>query len=171
MPPKSSIVTIALLLSSLIFSQAVISSNEKDPLPRTKEPSRSGKIFDELSKLDSELFDAAFVSCDQKKFEVFFTDDAEFYHDLAGVKFGPAVKKLGLCPKDKGLRRVLNRASVQVFPVEGYGAIQTGDHTFVQNGRKTVEGAHFVHLWRHTENGWKIARIFSFGHEQEIPKK
>lgn len=168
---KSSIAIIALLFSSLAFSQTAITGSEKQLLATAQDSSRAGKLFDELARLDSELFNAAFVSCDQKKFEVFFTEDAEFYHDLAGAKFGPAVRTLGPCPKDKGLSRVLNRASVQVFPVEGYGAIQTGDHTFVQNGSKTVEVAHFVHLWRHTENGWKIARVLSFGHEQVAPKK
>jgi hypothetical protein len=168
---KLSIAIIILLFNSLAFSQTVVPSDGKKTVTPVQDSSRSGKLFDELAKLDSELFDAAFVSCDQKKFEVFFTEDAEFYHDLAGAKFGPAVRKLGPCPKDKGLSRVLNQASVQVFPVEGYGAIQTGDHTFVQNGSKTVEVAHFVHLWRHTENGWKIARILSFGHQQESAKK
>lgn len=164
---KLLIVIVALAFSALAFSEAALPPNGKAPTPLANDTPESGNLFDELVRLDAELFDAAFVSCDQKKYEAFFTDDVEFYHDLAGAKFGDAVKKLGPCPKDKGLSRILNLASVEVFPVEGYGAIQTGKHTFVQKGSSTIEVAQFVHLWRHTEKGWKIARVMSFGHEQQ----
>lgn len=157
----------ALTSSALAFSDAALPPNGKTPTPLANDTPDSGNLFNELMRLDAELFDAAFVSCDQKKYEAFFTDDVEFYHDLAGARFGDAVKKLGPCPRDKGLSRILNQASVEVFPVEGYGAIQTGKHTFVQKGSKTIEIAQFVHLWRNTEDGWKIARVMSFGHEQQ----
>ena len=166
---KLTIAAAALSIATLVSAQTAEPKNAKDHAAAAQESSKSGKLFDELAKLDSELFDAAFVACDQKKYEAFFTDDVEFYHDLTGAKYGAAVRKLGPCPKEKGLSRVLNRASLQVFPVKGYGAIQNGDHSFVQNGSKTVEVAHFTHLWRQTEKGWQIARVLSFGHEQQPP--
>jgi hypothetical protein len=161
---------VALTFSSVVLAQNELPKNDKNEqqhITSGQDSSRSGKLFDELAKLDAQLFEAAFISCDQKKYELFFTEDVEFYHDLAGAKFGSAVRTLGPCPKDKGLSRILDRASLQVFPVEGYGAIQSGNHSFVQKGSKTVEVAHFVHLWRRTDKGWHIARVLSFGHKQQ----
>jgi hypothetical protein len=167
---KLSCAIVALAFSALAFSETPLQPNAKASTPLANDTPESGNLFNELIRLDAELFDAAFVSCDQKKYESFFTNDVEFYHDLAGAKFGDAVKKLGPCPADKGLSRILNQASVEVFPVEGYGAIQTRRHTFVQKGSKTIEVAQFVHLWRSTEKGWKLARVMSFGHEQQSPE-
>lgn len=163
---KLLILTLGWGLAVTVFAEPKMPGKQTQQPVKVQDLSRAGALFDELAKLDAELFDAAFISCDPKKFAQLFTDDAEFYHDLAGAKFGPEVRTLGPCPKDKGLSRLLNRGSVQVFAVEGYGAIQTGEHSFVQHGSKTIEVAHFVHLWRKTANGWKMARILSFGHQQ-----
>jgi len=125
---------------------------------------RSGRLYDELAAMDRELFAAAFVDCDQAKFRSLFTEDAEFYHDLDGAKTGNAVTTLGDCPRDRGVRRVLVEGSLEVWPVKDYGAIQTGRHMFVTVGQEEAGIAKFVHLWRHSDGQWRLARVLSFDH-------
>ena len=54
--------------------------------------------------------------------------------------------------------------SLQVYPIKGYGAVQTGVHRFVERGVPTMTVAKFVHLWRKTDDGWKLSRVLSFDH-------
>lgn len=52
------------------------------------DPSRSGALYDELARMDSVLFDAAFVTCSAPKVNSLFRDDIEFYHDQTGLSAG-----------------------------------------------------------------------------------
>lgn len=125
---------------------------------------RSGRVYDELAKMDRELFDAAFVDCDQAKFSSIFTDDAEFYHDRAGASYGESVKQLKSCPRDNGVKRTLVPGSLEVYPIKGFGAVQIGRHTFTRKGEKGAEIAKFVHLWSYSEGKWRLSRVMSFDH-------
>jgi hypothetical protein len=114
--------------------------------------------------MDRELFDAAFVSCDQAKFSSMFTDDAEFYHDRTGATYGERVKQLQSCPRDDGVKRTLVAGSLEVYPIKDFGAVQLGRHTFTREGEPGAEVAQFVHLWRYSEGEWRLARVLSFDH-------
>ena len=113
-----------------------------------QESVRSGPLFDELAQMDKELFEAAFVTCNAEKFRALFTDDAEFYHDRTGAAVGESVRTLKSCPRDNGVTRTLVPNSVEVYPMQGYGAIQIGRHVFVRKGEPGAEVAKFVHLWK-----------------------
>jgi hypothetical protein len=127
----------------------------------------AGPLYDELARMDSLLFHTAFVSCNPDSFQAFFTEDVEFYHDRAGASFGEDVRTLRGCPRDQGVRRVLIEGSLEVYPMNGYGAIQMGEHRFVEAGAETSTIAKFVHLWRHEDGRWRIARVLSFEHKSE----
>lgn len=114
--------------------------------------------------MDRELFDAAFLKCDQAKFSSLFTDDAEFYHDRTGASYGEAVKQLHSCPRDDGVKRTLVAGSLEVYPIKDFGAIQMGRHTFTREGEPGVEIAKFIHLWRYSDGKWQLARVMSFDH-------
>lgn len=129
----------------------------------------AGSLYDELARMDRKLFEAAFVTCDPVVFRSLFTADAEFYHDLAGPTFGDDVRTLKNCPRDNGVRRVLVPESLEVYPMEGYGAIQMGEHWFVEEGAQTSTLAKFVHLWRKENGEWRVARVLSFDH-RSLPK-
>ncbi len=129
-----------------------------------QESPRSGRLYDELANMDRELFDAAFVNCDQAKFSSLFTDDAEFYHDRAGASHGEAVRQLRSCPRDDGVKRTLVAGSLEVYPIKDFGAIQMGRHTFTREGEPGVEIAKFVHLWQYSGGNWRLARVMSFDH-------
>jgi Domain of unknown function (DUF4440) len=129
-----------------------------------QDSARSGRLYDELAKMDRELFEAAFVTCDQVKFSSVFVDDPEFYHDRTGATYGEDVKRLQSCPRDNGVKRTLVADSLEVYPLKDYGAIQIGRHTFTRAGEPGVEIAKFVHLWRYIDGQWRLARVLSFDH-------
>jgi hypothetical protein len=114
--------------------------------------------------MDRELFDAAFVDCDQAKFGSLFTDDAEFYHDRTGATYGESVKQLRSCPRDNGVKRTLVPGSLEVYPIKDFGAIQMGRHYFTREGEPGAEIAKFVHLWRYGDGKWRLSRVMSFDH-------
>jgi hypothetical protein len=114
--------------------------------------------------MDHELFEAAFVTCDQVKFSSLLVDDPEFYHDRTGASFGDDVKKLKGCPRDNGVTRTLVAGSLEVYPIKDFGAVQVGRHTFARAGEPGVEVAKFVHLWRYRDGQWRMARVLSFDH-------
>lgn len=128
------------------------------------DPYTSGPLFDELAEMDRIVFHNAFVECDADKFRALFTEDAEFYHDKAGPTFGEKARTLNGCPKNDGVQRVLVEDSLRVYPMAGYGAIQTGEHWFVEEGASTSTLAKFVTLWKRVDGTWKMARVLSFDH-------
>lgn len=133
---------------------------------------RSGPLYDDLARMDSALFEAAFVTCSADKFKAIFTEDAEFYHDRTGASYGDAVRTLKSCPRDNGVTRTLVPGSLEVYPMQDYGAIQIGRHTFARAGEPGSEVAQFVHLWKREGASWKLARVLSFDHRpspQENP--
>ncbi|HEY9109346.1 MAG TPA: nuclear transport factor 2 family protein [Roseateles sp.] len=135
-----------------------------------QETARSGPLYDELAGMDAALFEAAFVTCDAARFRAIFTEDAEFYHDRTGASFGEAVKVMKSCPRDNGVTRMLVPGSLEVYPLQGYGAVQIGRHVFARQGEAGSEEAKFVHLWKREAGGWRLARVLSFDHRPSEPK-
>lgn len=131
--------------------------------------SETTKLYDTLAQMDQHVFETAFVDCDAKKFRNLFTEDAAFYHDVAGPTFGEDVWTLKGCPANDGVQRMLEPGSLEVFPMKNYGAIQTGEHWFVEEGAANSTLARFIHLWRFENDAWRIARVFSFDH-RSMPK-
>ncbi len=119
------------------------------------------------------LFWQAYNACDIDQMGDFFTEDVEFYHDKAGLtttraRFMETVKN-GLCGNENfRLRREAVEGSVAVYPLEGYGAILTGEHVFyvLEKGKpERLDGlAKFTHVWLYKDGVWKMARILSYDH-------
>ena len=87
-------------------------------------------LFKTISALDTELFDA-YNKCDLEKFVSLLADDLEFYHDATGSSRGAQAAvdavKTNICGK---VRRDLAPGSLKVYPLKGYGAVETGIHLF-----------------------------------------
>ncbi len=140
----------------------------------------------QIAEADQALFRAIFDDCDPEALKGLVTDDFEFYHDKWGQiarskdEFVKAIR--GLCERQragtdfKG-RRVLVKESLEVYPMKGYGAIESGRHDFfkVEPGKPDVptEKARFTHLWRLDNGKWLLARVLSYDHVDEpgSPKK
>jgi hypothetical protein len=95
-------------------------------------------------------------------------DDVEFYHDQGGVTLGKAaltdsVKK-NICGK---VTRELAPGTLKVYPMKGYGMLETGVHRFHHPGHEDTEGVgegQFIHLWQYKDGAWKVTRVISYDH-------
>lgn len=70
-------------------------------------------------------------------------------------------------PKRKVLRKPA-AGTFKVYPLDGYGAILTGNHDFyiLENGKEKKTGtAKFTHLWLLKDGYWKMARVLSYDHK------
>lgn len=130
-------------------------------------------LFEQVVALDKAVFDA-FNNCDIAKFKNLFTPDVEFYHDKGGVtltaeKLAESVQ-MNICgnPMAK-VRREAVPETLKVYPMDGYGAIITGEHNFYQviAGTEKLTGtAKFTHLCIFKDGRWRISRVLSYDHRE-----
>jgi hypothetical protein len=146
-----------LLLLALLTTQADAQSRQ-DILT-------NDKLFRRIESLDGEVF-GAFNRCDLKKLSSFFTQDVEFYQDTEGVTWSRRrlikdIKKY-ICGK---VRRELIPATLEVYPIKGFGAVEIGDHRFCEIATGKCEGvAKFIHIWQNKSDVWTITRVISYDH-------
>src|SRR6516162_420980 len=115
---------------------------------------QSDPLFKTVQDLDSKLFDA-YNHCDLATLGQMVSADLEFYHDKTGLSVGKdpfiAAIKQNICGK---VERLLVPGSLEVYPLNGYGAVEIGVHRFSHPGHPE-EGtgeAKFVTLWQN-KNG------------------
>ena len=129
----------------------------------------SGPLFDSIAAQDAATFDA-FNHCDEPgqldKHASHFAPDVEFYHDAGGVTW---TRDAMIANTGKNVcghfRRQLVPGSLRVWPVKGFGAIETGSHVFCQLAGKDCEGlADYTIVWHQVGDHWLITRVLSYGH-------
>ena len=77
-----------LLCLGTVLTRGVSAQSGRTPTDfPTTQPAPSDSLFLTISSLDKELFEAV-DRCDMKKFDSFWVDDAEFYHDKGGLMVG-----------------------------------------------------------------------------------
>ncbi len=153
-----------ILFACLALTTAARAQAAKDsPAPR--------ELYDRVAALDAVMFDA-YNRCDIDKVGTLFTEDLEFYHEKGGLTLTRdatlAVMRKNLCAGGGyHLRRELVQGSMEVRPINNYGAVQTGEHRFYlsQKGEKeALDGiCKFVMLWRKTGDEWRVSRVISYG--------
>ena len=133
----------------------------------------SEKLYQEIVNLDTLVFEA-YNSCNLSVFKTFFVKDLEFYHDKSGLiltrKKMLKILEATLCSNSEvKTRRELIVDSLEVYPLQNFGAIEIGTHYYYQsvNGKpeKKVEVAKFTHIWQKKKNKWKISRVLSYDHQ------
>jgi ketosteroid isomerase-like protein len=124
------------------------------------------KLYDTIQHLDS-LFFATYNTCAQdiEKHASFYADSIEFYHDQGGLMTSKKdvvdATKRNICGK---VRRELIIGSIEVYPIHGFGAIETGLHCFHNSAEPVGTPAKigkFTIIWRHKDGQWKIYRVIS----------
>jgi hypothetical protein len=138
------------------------------PVPEAADPALTALIAEK----DAAMF-AAFNSCDGEGFGAYLEDGLEFYHDQAGLSVGRAATvdavNNSVC---NNFTRQLVPGTLEVWPIPGYGAVETGLHTFTNAGADAPHGiARFLHVWHQEGDTWRIARIVSYGHAPYTPPK
>jgi ketosteroid isomerase-like protein len=140
-------------------------------------PAQTKQLTEEIAAADLALFSAFFDRCDTAALATMVTDDLEMFHDkngfmtktgkefLDGIAATCARQKTG---EDYRARREVVPGTLKVYPLNNYGAVETGVHRFYQllpgKPEKLVEVSQFTHVWRKDEGGWKLARVLSYDH-------
>ena len=168
----------------LIFLSLAAAAAQPAPATERTDPvlPEGAALTAAVAARDAELFDLIFEGCDPERLRTMLTPDFEMYHDRGGVVAGTADAFVEdyrrncterAAPDAWRSRRALIAASLNVHPVPGYGAIEDGEHQFYErrgNGPERLAGrARFTQLWRLTEDGWRLARVFSYGHRAAEP--
>jgi hypothetical protein len=127
----------------------------------------SQALYDSIVHMDSLLFNS-FNNQDLETQKCIFATDLEFYHDKGGLMHYQQVieSTRNLFAQNNGLKRTLIPGSMEVYPIPGYGAMQTGMHCFchVENGKDDCGTFRFVHIWQSAQDGWKLTRVISYDH-------
>ena len=161
----------SLALIAVITLASCAASNETARQPtfsKAPEPLRKTIV-----QMDEALF-AAFNACDIAAFTAYLTPDVEFYHDEGGLMLSAGSQAEGLkvrCAeqaKNGELRRELVKASLEVYPIKNYGAVEIGTHNFYRTlpgkREKLSTVAKFMHIWQQDGGQWRVARIVSYAH-------
>ena len=151
-------------LTTIAFLVIILSCSAKgqtkDEVPAYKPESKA--LYDSIVRMDS-TWEDSYNNCRMDVQEQIISDDLEFYHDRGGVmtskKLLIEALKNNICGK---VTRELLKGSIEVYPINNYGAVEMGYHRFHNKKEKsTSQYARFVHIW-HKENGqWKITRAIS----------
>ncbi len=155
---------IFLILTILVFISSCSTTKNTNSLSNYKPDDQ--KLYDTIVHLDSIFFEA-YNTCNVNldRYSAFFSDNIEFYHDQGGLMtFKQDIidaTKRNVCGK---VTRELVKGSIEVYPINNYGAIEIGFHKFHNNIEK--EGTpskigRFVIIWQNINNEWKITRVIS----------
>lgn len=144
---------------ALVFCFATVLSAQQS--------SKEEALFREIYTMDSLLF-TAFNNRDVVAMGNIFDKDLEFYHDISGLTgYDRNLELLGtMASNEHAPTRDLVKGSMEVFPVPGYGAIQSASHRFchLENGQMDCGTFKFVHIWQQKDGAWKLTRVVSFDH-------
>ena len=115
------------MLAVALFTITLPCANAQSPSPA---PATQDVLYLTVAALDTNLFDAI-NRCDMKAVDSMCADDEEFYHDQNGLMVGrqnivDAIKN-NLCGK---VTRQLVAGALEVYPLNGYGAVEIGVHRF-----------------------------------------
>ena len=151
-----------LLLSIFIYSNALAQNQNERKVATTQI-----ELFNKVANLDSSLF-AAYNSKNLNLMKTYFTKDLEWYQDNGGlIDFEKVFSNFqSIFNRDYDLKRNLIRESLEVHPIEGYGAIEIGKHQFkhIENGKLEIGTFKFVMIWKNDNGNWKISRVISYDH-------
>jgi ketosteroid isomerase-like protein len=124
-------------------------------------------LFNEIANLDSSLFEA-YNSKNLDLMKTYFTKDLEWYQDNGGLlDFEKVFSNFqSIFNRDYDLKRNLIKESLEVHPIEGYGAIEIGKHQFkhIENGKLEIGTFKFLMIWKNDNGNWKISRVISYDH-------
>lgn len=143
---------------------------ELDYLVNTKfnnAPLKGNTLYAEIAHMDSVLF-GAYNAHNMAIVKETFDKSLEFYHDKGGLSnYDQTIASLtNALTTVKDIRRDLVPGSMEVYPINNYGAIEVGLHTFChqENGQPNCGTFKFVHVWQKKDGVWKLTRVVSYDH-------
>jgi len=170
-----SAVTLA-LVGTVGFAQISSKNANESGIPSvqaTKDPKDMSRaeLTATVKRLDADLFNA-YNHCELQKFGSFFPEHLEFYHDQTGG--GPMTREQLVAAIKQNICGKVHRdlESLEVFPMEHYGALETGVHRFSHPGIDNDQGdAKFVQLWKYEDGRWWLTVVISYDHNEPVNGK
>lgn len=166
---KSANAVTALLAALAVSGSAQGAETASGSAPAAAEtiPTDAATLRDRVAELDQQMFDA-YNAHDVDRLMAMFADDLEFYHDTGGLLTHEQVKAgfTSVFANNKDIRRDLVDGTLEVYPIKGYGAVETGAHRFchTENGKADCGTFRFMQLWRLKDGAWQVSREVSYGH-------
>lgn len=121
------------------------------------------ELYNTIVALDKKFFDA-YNTCDLETISDLISEDIEFFHDKGGLSTSKPdivmALKNNICGK---VTRTLINGSIEVYPINGYGAVQMGEHKFfnkLEPDAKSIPSK-FITIWKNENGAWKMTRIVS----------
>lgn len=139
------------------------------PATAAAPPPVSPELYRTIARQDSLMF-VAFNRHDVQQLQAFFAEDLEFYHDKGGLtnfqQTMQGFQRLFDQNKTTGLNRQLVPGTLEVYPINGYGAVETYQHRFchVENGHDDCGTFKNMMVWRLRDGRWQVTRVVSYGH-------
>jgi hypothetical protein len=160
------LINILIIATTYSFTSFTVKETVKKETSPTDTPT-SGPLYTEIAHMDTLMFDA-FNSRNIDKLKQFFDPGLELYQDNTGVRnFTETIEAFTtLFKMDYILTRKLVPGSMEVYPIKGYGAIQTGKHIFshIENGKYQEGTFKFMQIWQKKEGVWRVTREITYGH-------
>ena len=159
---KNSIKLLTLLFLIISFISCKTGPEKKLTQEREYTPIDK-KIFEEIKAMDKVFFDA-YNNCDLEKQALIYSDNIEFFHDKGGLMTSKKEiiegTKRNICGK---VTRELIDGSLEVYPINNYGAVQIGYHKFYNNQEPNTESipSKFITMWHNDNGDWKMAKVIS----------
>ena len=124
----------------------------------------SPELYNTIVHYDSVFFNA-YNSCNLDIQGEIYSDSIEFYHDKGGLMTSKqeildATKK-NICGK---VTRKMVPGSIEVYPINQFGAVEIGLHRFHNNTEKVdsiSKPDKFIIIWKHANSRWQISRVVS----------
>jgi ketosteroid isomerase-like protein len=159
---KEKSIVIALLVMLFISACSSTKNNKTEPPEKYKPDDQ--ELYNTIVHMDSVYFNA-YNTCDMATQASIYSDSIEFYHDKGGLTTSKQdildqIKK-NICGK---VTRELVPGSIEVYPINGFGAIEMGLHKFHNHMEKEVspsKASKFIVIWQKSNDGWKMKRIVS----------
>jgi len=143
------------LLFIAITSNAQESIKEYIPLDKF--------LYHQIDSMDKVFFDA-YNSCNIEKQESIYSDSIEFFHDKVGLINSKSEIIQGtrnnICGK---VTRYIIPGSIEVYPINNYGAVEIGFHRFYNNQEPDAESkpSKFIIIWKKEDVNWRITKVVS----------
>jgi ketosteroid isomerase-like protein len=160
MKKRTQLVTILFLILSFVSCKT---EPEKKSDQIKKYVPSDKKLFDEIKAMDKVFFDA-YNTCDLEKQASIYSDKIEFFHDKGGLMTSKKelieATERNICGK---VTRELIDGSIEVYPINNYGAVQIGLHKFHNNQEPNAESipSKFITMWHHENGNWKMTKVIS----------
>ena len=157
----------------LLFALLAVTAIATTPThAQSKSDAQPDPLYRTIQSLDAKLFDA-YNNCDLTTLGNMVSDDLEFYHDQTGLSVGKApflaAIKQNICGK---VHRTLLPGTLEVYPLNHYGAVEIGIHRFTHPGHDDNMGdAKFIMLWQDKDGAWKVTRVISYEHNHGLLAK